>query len=84
MKNKKGEWLHFYDCTYCKKRKVYKKAIDKKYEREVCTVTGNTIPSPKAGGRCCEHFQQTGCGCALCVIVANQSDYTVDKQGIIC
>ncbi|MGD0002876.1 MAG: hypothetical protein ABSE06_01460 [Anaerolineaceae bacterium] len=84
MKNRNGDWLHLYDCTYCQMRKVYKKAIDKKYEREVCTVTGNTLPAPRSPGRCCEHFIQTGCGCPLCVTVDNQSDYTIDIPEGIC
>ena len=66
MKDRNGNWLHLEDCTYCSLRKVWKNAVDKKWELETCTVTGSPIPGPRKGVRYCEHFKQTGCGCALC------------------
>jgi hypothetical protein len=84
LKNRNGEWLHMEDCTYCQLRKIWKKAIDKKWEMETCTVTDNTIPAPRKGVRSCEHFKQTGCGCPKCVIVVHQSEYTIDKEEVLC
>jgi hypothetical protein len=67
VKNRNGDWLHLYDCTYCRLRKVYKKAIDNRWEQEICSVTGAPIPAPRQGSRCCAHFKQDGCGCSTCI-----------------
>lgn len=64
-----GKLIHHNNCTYCAHRKVYKGAVNKRNELEVCALleTFTALPHPRAGGRFCEHYQQIGCDCNQCV-----------------
>ena len=57
--------VHHNDCTWCKHRQVFKKAIEGKYELELCGLTQKKIPAPPAI-RLCEHYQQIDCSCESC------------------
>ena len=58
--------IHHNDCTWCKHRKTYKKAIERRYELELCGLDNHKISAPFKGVRFCEQYQQVNCPCEKC------------------
>ena len=67
-----GKLIHHNDCSYCRHRRAYPKAIEKKYELELCDFFhGGTrpLPHPRQARRYCAHYQQIGCDCQNCISI---------------
>jgi hypothetical protein len=64
-----GRIIHHNDCTWCAHRKRYPKAIDKRYELEVCSLANGlaALPEPGSPKRYCEHYLQLNCACNQCI-----------------
>lgn len=74
--NKLERIIHHNDCTWCRHRLVYYKAIHNKNELERCALTGKTIVAPKDGRRYCQNYQQKGCPCMACNLHIPNGIYT--------
>jgi hypothetical protein len=71
--------IHFNNCTWCIHRKVYKKAVDKKYEKETCDLTNILLAPPTiSDSRYCEHYVQEHCTCPACTIIGLVTNHLVN------